>query len=103
MVIKQANDYDMISGILLGGYMKAISNDDWSKAIHVLHMMNSSLTSQFRIDPLPEFKPTYADSKNHGQQAFAYCDKYIMMILQANSLERETLYNSYRNQSEKCH
>ena len=100
MVIKQANDYDMIGGILLGGYMKAIGNDEWIKAAAIIKMMNSCLTSSHRIEPLPEFEPTYANSLNHGQQAFAYCDKYVNLVLQANSLERESLYNSYRNQSE---
>jgi hypothetical protein len=99
MTIKQATDYDLVAGILLGGYMKAIGTNEWRKAIHIMNLMNSSLTPNFRINDLPKFDvPTTVDGDTYYMDyAMEYCEKYMPLILQANALERLKLYQSYKN------
>ncbi len=55
MTIKQATDYDLVAGILLGGYMKAIGTNELRKSIHIKNIMNRSLTPNLRINDLPNF------------------------------------------------
>jgi hypothetical protein len=99
MPIKQNIDPDMIMGITYGAYCKAVSSDEWRRGIHLVQLMNAGLTPAFQIKDLPKFKvPNTIDGDTYYlKYAQEYCETYCVKVLEAFSIERATLYQSYKD------